>query len=104
VISKVARVVGFVGGIAAIVWAMRDRFISVAVSREPEAPSFRPTPERAGMDSVIGIGPTYASRLREAGYLTPYDMVGASAETIAEVAGVSVSRAQAWIDQVSPGS
>jgi hypothetical protein len=32
-LSKVAKVVGFVGGVAALIWAMRDRFISVAVSR-----------------------------------------------------------------------
>lgn len=101
-ISRVARVVGFVGGIAAIVWAMRDRFISVAVSREPEPPSFRTIPEVKGLEDVIGIGPTYASRLNDAGYLNPSDLVGAKPDEIGEIAGVSASRAAGWITQVSP--
>ncbi len=36
-----------IGGIAAIIWAMRDRFVSVAISREPQPPSFR-VHEKAG--------------------------------------------------------
>lgn len=104
-ISKVARVVGFVGGIAAIVWAMRDRFISVAVSREPEPPAFRSSYRLpADLEDVVGIGPTYAARLKDAGYLTPADLVGADPENIADISGVSPSRAEGWITQVSQTS
>lgn len=39
--KRLARIVAIIGGIVAVIWAMRDRFISVAISREPEPPSFR---------------------------------------------------------------
>jgi predicted flap endonuclease-1-like 5' DNA nuclease len=105
VFSKVARIVGFVGGVAAIVWAMRDRFISVAVSREPEPPTFRTIhklPEE--LEGVVGIGPTYALRLRDAGYAKPADLIGAEPDRVAEIAGVSPSRATGWNAQVSPAT
>jgi predicted flap endonuclease-1-like 5' DNA nuclease len=104
-VSKVAKVVGFVGGIVALVWAMRDRFISVAVSREPEPPSFKNPPaanpsEGAGLESINGIGPTYADRLRAAGYTKPVDLAGADPEEIAKIAGVGTNRASSWLDQI----
>lgn len=106
-VSKFAKAVGFIGGIVAIVWAMRDRFISVAVSREPEPPAFK-SPARSqptvaegpgDLESIDGIGPTYAARLSAAGYSTPSGLVSAGVERVAEVAGVSTSRAQGWLDQ-----
>jgi predicted flap endonuclease-1-like 5' DNA nuclease len=100
-LSKVAKIVGFVGGVAALIWAMRDRFISVAVSREPEPPAFRGWPaEGPGLESLNGVGPTYAQRLREAGFTKPGDLVAADAEEIARIAGVSASRARSWLDQI----
>lgn len=81
---------------------MRDRFISVAVSREPEPPAFRTLPEFETLEDVIGIGPTYASRLKEAGVATPSGLIGADPADIGEIAGVSASRAAGWITQVSP--
>lgn len=98
-IPRFAKVVGFVAGVAAIVWAMRDRFISVAVSHEPQAPAFRTTAHLRDLEEIAGIGPTYASRLRESGYRTQADLVGVEAARVAEVAGVSESRAKAWIEQ-----
>jgi hypothetical protein len=98
VFTKIAKVVGFVGGVAALVWAMRDRFISVAVSREPAPPQFRtPQPD---LEAVSGIGPTYAERLRDAGYAKAPDLRTATAADVAEAAGVSESRADDWIQQV----
>lgn len=104
-VSKFGKVVGFVGGVVALVWAMRDRFISVAVSREPEPPAFKnPTETKAAelteLESIKGIGPTYADRLRAAGYTSSADLAGADAEQIAEVAGVGTTRARSWLDQI----
>lgn len=39
--KRLARIIAIIGGIVAIVWAMRDRLVSVAISREPEPPAFR---------------------------------------------------------------
>lgn len=104
-VSKVAKIVGFVGGVVALVWAMRDRFISVAVSREPEPPAFKnpahgKTTSPSELESINGIGPTYADRLRASGYSRPADLVGADPDEIAKVAGVSSSRAVSWLDQI----
>lgn len=100
-VSKLAKAIGFVGGVAALVWAMRDRFISVAVSREPQPPSFRvgPSDGEVSLESIAGIGPTYASRLRDAGFATVADLAAADAERVAGVAGVSVDRASTWLAQ-----
>lgn len=103
--SKVAKIVGFVGGVVALVWAMRDRFISVAVSREPEPPAFKNPSDievaaLADLESINGVGPTYADRLRAAGYSSAADLAGADPDVIAEVAGVSSSRARSWLEQI----
>ena len=113
--KQVARVIGILGGIGAIVWAMRDRFVSVAISREPEAPAFKTLPPTTGeiarteeavephsiadITAVSGIGPVYATRLEGAGISTLRDLAGADASTISDVAEVSPTRAEDWIDQ-----
>ncbi|MEX0797766.1 MAG: helix-hairpin-helix domain-containing protein [Acidimicrobiia bacterium] len=104
-VSKVAKVVGFVGGVVALVWAMRDRFISVAVSREPEPPAFKNATDMGSavvseLESINGIGSTYADRLRAAGYNTAADLAGADPEQIAQIAGVGTTRARSWLDQI----
>lgn len=101
-LKKVAKLVGLVGATAAVVWAMRDRFISVAVSREPEAPHFRdaePADRGTPIDSVNGIGPVFATRLADAGIKYVSDLAAASIDTVAEAAGVSTGRARSWIEQ-----
>ncbi|HEX6147360.1 MAG TPA: helix-hairpin-helix domain-containing protein [Acidimicrobiia bacterium] len=97
--KKLAKVIGFVGGVVAVVWAMRDRFISVATSREPEPPSFRAEPpSKPTVDTIDGIGPVFAERLTEAGLATVTDLAEASPDRVAEAAGVSAARARTWIE------
>lgn len=101
---RIAKVIGFIGGTAAVVWAMRDRFISVATSREPHAPTFRtggPTPT---VDTVDGIGPVFAKRLTEAGLGNLDKLAAASPDQVAEAASVSVARAKKWIDLAGQSS
>jgi polyhydroxyalkanoate synthase len=61
------------------------------------------TDEQAGPDveTVTGIGPTYAERLHAAGIETTADLAAADAATVADAAEVSESRAQDWLDQVA---
>ncbi len=97
--KRVAKVIGFVGGVAAVIWAMRDRFISVATSREPEPPSFRAGPPPAAtVDTIDGIGPVFAERLTKEGLATVDALAEASPDRVAEAAGVSAARARTWID------
>jgi predicted flap endonuclease-1-like 5' DNA nuclease len=102
VFKKLAKIVGFVAGAAAIAWAMRDRFISVATSREPEPPTFRtnsPSPTSPEIEVIDGIGPVFAVRLKTAGITNAAKLAVASPDRVAEAAGVSAARARSWIDQ-----
>lgn len=97
--KRIAKIIGFIGGAVAIVWAMRERFISVTTSREPEPPAFRgAAPNAPTVDSIDGIGPTYAERLTKAGLGTVDSLAAASPDRVAEAAGVSANRARNWID------
>jgi predicted flap endonuclease-1-like 5' DNA nuclease len=97
--NRLLKIVGVVGGVAAVVWAMRDRFISVATSREPEPPAFRSPKTTPPVETIEGIGPVFARRLSEAGIRDIGLLAAASPDLVAEAAGVSGARARAWIDQ-----
>lgn len=53
------------------------------------------------VDTINGIGPTYAERLGDAGIETVADLAGADAASVAEAAQAGESRAEAWIDRAS---
>lgn len=101
--KRLAKVVGFVGGAIAVVWAMRDRFISVAASREPQPPHFKtdPPPSSPPVDAIEGIGPVFAKRLADAGIADVASLASASPDQVAEAASVSAKRARNWIDLAS---
>ena len=104
-VKKLARLVGVIGGVAAVIWAMRERLVSIAAPREPEPPRFRVVtppsePPAAGHDDLTlinGIGPVFASRLQDAGISSFAALHQAGAERAAEIAGVPPNRAEPWI-------
>ena len=51
------------------------------------------------VETISGVGPTYAERLRAEGIETTADLSGRSAIDVADIAGTSESRAQDWLDQ-----
>jgi predicted flap endonuclease-1-like 5' DNA nuclease len=100
-LKKLAKVLGIVGAAVAVAWAMRDRFVSVTTSREPEQPMFR-TPSQGPLrdvDVVDGIGPVFAKRLNSAGISSVGALAKASPDSVAEAAGVSAARARSWIEK-----
>lgn len=107
--KKIARFIGVLGGVAAVVWAMRDRLVSIAAPREPQPPKFRvvpPAPEPSeglvegdDLTEVSGIGPVFATRLRDAGISTFAQLAEADPQQISEAAQVAASRAEDWIGQ-----
>ncbi|WP_135303423.1 poly(3-hydroxyalkanoate) polymerase subunit PhaC [Haloarcula amylovorans] len=58
------------------------------------------TEPAADVETVDGIGPTYADRLHEAGVDTVADLKDHDAAEIAELAETTESRAQEWLDQL----
>lgn len=53
------------------------------------------------LESISGIGPTYASRLREEGVETVARLSTLDPETVAEITRASTSRAADWIEQAT---
>ena len=56
--------------------------------------------EATAVDTVSGIGPTYADRLHDAGIETVADLAEHDAAELAEITNASPSQAQDWLDQV----
>lgn len=78
---------------------MRDRFISLTTSREPEPPRFRSVEPGEPLATIDGIGPVYQSRLTQSGIVDLPALAKASPDSVAEAAGVSAGRARDWISQ-----
>ncbi|ELZ28247.1 poly(R)-hydroxyalkanoic acid synthase subunit PhaC [Halosimplex carlsbadense 2-9-1] len=57
-------------------------------------------PSSPDVDTVDGIGPTYADRLRDAGIATVADMLDSEPADVAEITGAPVSRVEDWFEQV----
>ena len=102
-VNKIGKVLGFVGGALAVLWAMRDRLVSIAAPQDPEPPRFRvvpPSPAPVAEDDltvISGIGPVFAGRLRDAGITSFADMSAAGAARLADITGASESRAAEWV-------
>lgn len=89
------RILALLGGLAAVGWAVRRRFVSVALPREPTPPEI----QAASVTDVKGIGPTYATRLESHHISTLESLADAEAEEVAAAADVTVERAGDWIAQ-----
>jgi predicted flap endonuclease-1-like 5' DNA nuclease len=70
---------------------------------EPGEPTDDAGEGAEAVDSIRGIGPTYAGRLESAGIETVADLAAADAGTVAEAAETSESRATDWIEQAQSG-
>ncbi len=57
-------------------------------------------PDADPVDSINGVGPTYAERLYDADIETTADLAEYDAEEIAEIAQTSESQAETWLDQL----
>jgi len=108
--KRIVKVMAVVAGLAGLVWAMRDRFVSISAPKEPAPPTFRvapPQPPRAeattddDLTMLIGVGPVYAGRLRTAGITTFAAVAQANPQRLAAAAGVPMSRVAAWIEQAA---
>lgn len=72
-------------------------------AEEPDAddePVAAGEPEAPGVETVDGIGPTYADRLGAAGIETTADLAEYDASQLADFADTNESRAQRWLDQL----
>jgi polyhydroxyalkanoate synthase len=82
---------------------VEDEDADAAVDAEAEPEAEDPPAEienEPDVETVDGIGPTYAERLRDIGIETTGDLAAADVSTVAEAAQVSKARAQDWLDQL----
>ena len=96
-----------IAGVVAVLWLVRDRFVTIGRPKHVEPVSFRVAPHDpaaapppADLTDIRGIGPVYAERLSDAGIESAHDLVAADPATVAAAAGVSEERAAGWIDAV----
>lgn len=102
--KKVAKFLGVVGGVAAVLWAMRDRLVSIAAPKEPEPPRFRVAesiPPADDLTELSGIGPVFATRLAQAGIATFAALAASSPGRVVEATGVPEAKATDWIEQAT---
>jgi hypothetical protein len=109
--KKALRFIGVLAGLGTVIWVMRDRFISLALPREPDPPIFRVAPQTppAGQTAsqqddltiVKGVGPVYAARLQDSGISSLAGLAAAQAETLSATIDVPVGRVSAWIDEAA---
>jgi len=69
-------------------------------AEESEDDSEGASDDAVDIEAINGIGPTYAERLRDAGFETAADLADADAGELAEIAQTSESNAESWLDQV----
>ncbi|MFW2339308.1 MAG: hypothetical protein ACN4GK_04600 [Acidimicrobiia bacterium] len=123
--KRIVRILSFAAGVAALIWAMRDRFISLALPREPQPPAFRhpedhpnvphrphqpphfqpevPTTDNKPDDlqEIKGIGPVFAAGLADMGITTFGDLSESKVADVAAKLETAESRVADWIGQAS---
>ena len=91
-------------GVVTVVWLLaarrrQRRWTTIHVDRparpdHPEEDADRP----ADLETIDGIGPAYAGRLRDAGVETVSDLLRADADRLAAETDIAEARIRGWID------
>lgn len=108
--KKALRFIGVLAGLGTVIWVMRDRFISLALPREPSPPAFRVAPHQPPVEPpapqqdddltiVKGVGPVYAARLNDAGITSLAGLAKADAEAVSAMIDVATGRISDWITE-----
>ena len=76
-----------------------DEDADESVTEDVEEPVTEDTDAAPNLETIDGIGPTYAERLRDGDIVTVDDLAAADVATVAELAQVGLSRAEDWLEQ-----
>ena len=76
-----------------------DEDADESVTEDVEEPVTEDTDAAPNLETIDGIGPTYAERLRDGDIVTVDDLAAADVDTVAELAQVGLSRAEDWLEQ-----
>jgi len=98
------NLIAVVGLLALAIVVLRRRSRSERVRIEIEGPdaadrSAAVAVEDVELESIEGIGPAYAARLREAGVEDVDDLVSVDADDLARDSGIAAGRIRTWVER-----
>ena len=104
--KRLLKVFAFLGGLGAIGWLMRNRFVGMALNREPTKPEPAPEPttdppSEPDILRIPGVTQADANVLQAAGITTASQLAQADAEALAEQTGLDGTLLASWIEQAS---
>lgn len=107
--KKLLKFILFVGALAGVAYALRDRLMPPPQQPNSSPPPFRTAATPSGIPSgdgedlqrVNGIGPVRVGQLAELGITTFADLADADAVDLAANLGVSVTQTEDWIGQAA---
>lgn len=93
-------IAGALIAVAIAVLRRRRRGVTIEIE-EPDDRDRAPTGDVGTVDleSIDGIGPAYAKRLREAGVTDASQLVGVDTGALARESGIAEARIRAWVER-----
>ncbi|MCY4370473.1 MAG: hypothetical protein OXF41_13930 [bacterium] len=104
--KRFIRFFAFVGGIGAVGWLIRHRFVGMTLNREPQTPEPAPEPASDAPPSTdlvhaLGVPAEDAARLRSVGITTVTQLAIADAKDLAEKTGLDEGQLTLWMEQAA---
>ena len=104
--KRLLKFFAFLGGLGAVGWLIRHRFVGMTLNREPQTPE--PAPEPASdvpapteLVETLGVPADDAERLRSAGITTVPQLAVADAKDLAEKTGLDEGQLDRWMEKAA---
>jgi predicted flap endonuclease-1-like 5' DNA nuclease len=104
--KRLLKVFAFLGGLGAVGWLVRSRFVGMTLNREPQTPEPAPEPvpgprPESDLLQIPGLSPAAAELLQTAGVDGVAQLADASAAELATRTGLDEALLTSWIDQAA---
>ena len=104
--KRLLKLFAFLGGLGAIGWIVRNRFVGMTLNREPQTPEPAPEPAaeplpESDLQRIPGISPATVEVLRTASVTTVAELAGADAAGLAAQTGLDEVMLISWIEQAT---
>lgn len=104
--KRLLKFFAFLGGVGAVGWLVRHRFVGMTLNREPQTPE--PVPEPASdappptdLVQVLGVPADDAERLSSVGITTVPQLAIADAKDLAEKTGLDEGQLNLWMERAA---
>lgn len=104
--KRLLKIFAFLGGLGAVGWLIRHRFVGMTLNREPEVPESAAEPvadpkPATDLVMILGVPAADAERLRGAGITTVSQLAIADAKDLAERTGLDEGQLALWMEQAA---